>query len=238
MRKKIIASILTILFFAHQTVAFADVVVSNSGNTYVGTIKSMSDKAVEIETKDGSFQFLKSEVKQIKVGENEINPQNQPEKKKVELTEFEVPSGLNVPFNFRNELRSNELEEGNIVPIMVHDDVFVKDILVFTKGTEGMATIGEVKKSKSWGRGGKLNLSNIKIKDKFGNEHLLSPTINKEGDASNVMGKAVPIAGAVVLSPLFLFFGFKKGKQVMIKPEAVFNAYVISNKTIKITSNN
>lgn len=97
MRKKFIASILTVLFFANQGIILADVVVSNSGNVYVGTIKSMSDKALEIETKDGSFQFQKSEIKEIKeikVGIDEVNQPNQASDNKVALTEIEVPSGL------------------------------------------------------------------------------------------------------------------------------------------------
>lgn len=68
---QLICSVLSLLLLIVPSLAFADTIISNGGNTYVGKITSMSESSVEIETTDGKFQFKRSDLKEINTDQNE-----------------------------------------------------------------------------------------------------------------------------------------------------------------------
>jgi hypothetical protein len=276
MKKKLIASILILFFLVGQNVTLADVVVTDSGNTYTGKITSITPDNIEIETNDGKFILSKSKLKEMKFStennndestkvpttevknkpaeetppqkaqtvevkanlpEQVITPPVQPVVKTPSATgliDVKIPKDLVIPVSLLRSLRSDALFSGQKIPIQIFDDVKVNDIVVFKKGDEGIVIIGKARKASYFGTAGKIIIEKGQITDRFGNEYDVKLGIKKKGEDSNIAGRAVPIIGGLVLAWPFLLFGLKKGDQTEVEADTVFQAFIASDKTIKI----
>lgn len=105
---------------------------------------------------------------------------------------------------------------GDQIPFTVVDSLMDGDILLVPAGTKGVATITEIKKARSFGRKGKLEMTFDNIKAVDGTEFTAiqgQEAQDKTKDSIKAAGASV--AGAVLLGPVGLVGGaFIKGKNI------------------------
>jgi hypothetical protein len=150
------------------------------------------------------------------------------------FTEITIPSTVAIPVVFKYPVTSDQLRTGDIVPIGLNEDVYIDNILVFKKGTDGALFVDKAKGNGAFGRGGSINISGGKITDVFGNEHTIKVSGNSKGDGS-AAGVVLPILSLAILWPL-AFFAFKKGKDAVIPAGKLLYAYTTSPEVIKVKS--
>lgn len=147
--------------------------------------------------------------------------------------ELNIPSLLSVPVIFKYPVTSNQIKTGDVIPVSVNEDVYVDQTLIFKKGTDGVAFIENSKNGRSWGRGGKIEITSGRINDVFGNEHTVKISTQAQGD-SKASGKILPIVSLVVCWPL-AFFGFKKGDEAVIPAGKLVYAFTTSPLSVNIS---
>ncbi len=153
-----------------------------------------------------------------------------------EENELNIPSLLSIPVIFKYPVTSSQISTGDVLPISINEDVYVEKTLVFKKGTDGVIFIDNAKKGRSWGRGGKIEITNGKLKDVFGNDHVVKISTQAKGDSA-ASGKILPIVSLVVFWPL-AFFGFKKGDEAVIPAGKIVYAFTTEPSTGKVSSAN
>jgi len=153
---------------------------------------------------------------------------------KVEQTrEISINSGLTIPIVFAYPVNSLSIRKGDVLPIKINQDIMVNNTLLFKKGNEGIVFIEEAKPARAWGRAGLIEINSGKINDIYGNEYPITLTNHSKGNTSKA-AIILPIVSIIFLWPL-LFFAFKKGEEVSIPPGKIFNAFITSPTTIKIS---
>jgi len=152
-----------------------------------------------------------------------------------EENELNIPSLLSIPVIFKYPVTSSQISTGDVIPISINEDVFVEKTLVFKKGTDGVIFIDAAKKGRSWGRGGKIEITNGKLTDAFGNEHVVKISTQAHGDSA-ASGKILPVVGVLVFWPL-AFFGFKKGDDAVIPAGKIVYAFTTEPAIVKVSSN-
>lgn len=125
-----------------------------------------------------------------------------------------IPSLLAIPVIFQEPVTSNEIALDDIIPVVINEDIYVSDTLVFKKGTDGVVFIESRKKSNRWGSTGKIKIIKGKLTDVFGVQHDVKISENEKGD-TKPSAKILPVVGLVVFWPLRLL-GLKKGEQGII----------------------
>ena len=94
-------------------------------------------------------------------------------------SEIFVPSGLEVPVKFKESYSTQNITIETKIPIMIANDVYYKNTLIFPKGSSGYMYPTYVKKAKvAAGSFGKIKFESAYIKDVNGNEQLI--IVNKE----------------------------------------------------------
>lgn len=140
-----------------------------------------------------------------------------------------VPSGETVPITFKHPINSADVKAGDVLAIVVDEDVIINKTLSFKAGDSGVAYVEKAKGGGAWGRAGSLSISSAEIKDVNGDKHQCALSIDKKGHGKS-SGIILPIIGAVILWPL-IFFAFKKGDPVVINPGQVLYAITGSYQT-------
>ncbi len=140
-----------------------------------------------------------------------------------------VPSGETVPVTFKHPVNSADVKAGDVIAVVVDEDVIINGILSFKAGDTGVAYVEKAKGGGAWGRPGYLNISSAEIKDVNGDKHQCVLSIDKKGHGKS-SGIILPIIGLIILWPL-LFFGFKKGDPVVVNPGQVLYAITGSYQT-------
>jgi hypothetical protein len=148
-----------------------------------------------------------------------------------------IPAGTKLKVKTKKKLSSKTAKKGDIVPMVIVDDVFVNDsILVMTKGGIVSPTVKSVRKSGSFGRTGYINLdlssiesmdsTNIKVSIDSAGEKYDKKRIGMAAGASTI--------GYLVLGPIGLAGGvFVKGGEIEIPVGTEFE--VITREDCKVT---
>ena len=146
--------------------------------------------------------------------------------------ELTIPTDLSIPLVFKYPVTSSQISTGDNIQIAVNDDVYVDKTLIFKKGTEGVVFVDSSKKGRSWGRGGKIEITSGRITDVFGNEHSVKLSARAKGDSKS-SGKILPIVSLVILWPL-AFFGFKDGDDAVIPAGKLIYAFTTAPTIAKV----
>lgn len=147
--------------------------------------------------------------------------------------ELNIPSLLSIPVIFKYPVTSNQIKAGDVIQIAVNEDVYIDKTLIFKKSTDGVVFIESSKNGRSWGRGGKIEITSGRITDVFGNEHTVKISTQAQGD-SKASGKILPIVSLVVFWPL-AFFGFKKGDEAVIPAGKLVYAFTTSPLSVNLS---
>lgn len=149
------------------------------------------------------------------------------------LKTIEINNGLIIPVMFTSPVSSNNVKDGDMVGIAIYKDIFVNNILVFKKGTQGVAFIEQAKPARAWGRAGSIQINSAKISDVFGNEHVINLQSYSKGNTSKA-AVILPIVGCIIVWPL-IFFAFKKGSEVSLSAGKLYNGFIITPISVNIS---
>ncbi len=145
-----------------------------------------------------------------------------------------IPDGTEVEVQLKNSLSGQEAKVGDIVDLTVVKDVAVNGLKVIPQGASATARITAAKKAGYWGKKGNLEwkmddiqtVSGIRIPSRF------TKTVSGETRSGTVAVGAV--VTTVLLGPIGLLWGLKKGKPAVIPSGTKFSVYTDKDSTIKI----
>lgn len=138
-----------------------------------------------------------------------------------------LPDATAVRLFLMEALDSATNHAGDLVRFEVIGDVKVGDVVTIARGATAVAHVVEAEPKKSMGRAGKLNFSLDYVKAADGSNVRLRAVSAKKGDDK----KSAVIAGAVLVSPLFLIM---RGKDVSIPRGTQIMAYVDGDREVAL----
>ena len=153
-----------------------------------------------------------------------------PTNAKVDVT---VPDGTQVEIELKKTVSSEEEQEGNVVDFAVVQPVIVDGITIIRQDAAARGHIAKAKKSGRWGHQGKLDWA---MNDAVGVEGKRIPlrfTKAARGASSGGTVAIAAIATTVLLGPLGLLWGFKKGKPAIIPAGNRYTVFVHGNTVVK-----
>jgi hypothetical protein len=129
-----------------------------------------------------------------------------------------LADGTDVPLVFDEDLSSKTAAEGDLVTLVLTEDLKVGDVVVAKAGAKAQGEVTNAKKSGMMGKAGELNIRLNYLKVGTYKVHLRG-TKGKEGESGTT--------GAIVLTVLFGPIGLiKHGKNIDIKKGSALHAYV------------
>jgi hypothetical protein len=140
-----------------------------------------------------------------------------------------LPGGTTVAVSLAEPISSRSAKMGDIVPIVVSNEVDAGGFVVIPKGSSGEGTVSLVDQAGGNGHGGKLGLTMNWVYSADHGKVLLSDTNHSAGAGSDQKGAAstATILTYVLLGPLGLFaHNFVHGKDVTIDTTRVFKVFV------------
>ncbi|MCS6861774.1 MAG: hypothetical protein NZT92_15830, partial [Abditibacteriales bacterium] len=114
-----------------------------------------------------------------------------------------VPDDTLVPLEFQGPVSTRTAEEGDLVDFVVTQDVYVSGILIIAKGTPATGSVKEVKRPRTLGRNGKLEIELGSVKGVDGTLLPLEPLRSEKG-IRGISQEAVGVsaAGVVIFGPV------------------------------------
>lgn len=151
----------------------------------------------------------------------------------VEMVTVNVPDGTPVEVELVATASGQDLKVGDIVDFRVLQPVQVNGVVVVEKDAPAKARITKVKKAGHWGRAGKLDWA---MQDAVGIDGSRIPLRFTKGTAGDSKGGTVAVgavATTVLLGPIGLLWGLKKGKPAIIPAGNRYSVFVSGNIAVK-----
>jgi hypothetical protein len=149
-----------------------------------------------------------------------------------ELT-TKVTDGTEVEIQLKNTASSEELKVGDIVDFTVVRPVVVNGAIIFDKDASARARITTAKKAGHWGHAGKLEWAMQDILAADGERVPSRFTQRKIGDSKGNTVAVAAVATTVLLGPLGLLWGLKKGKPSIIPAGNRYTVFIHGDTTVK-----
>jgi hypothetical protein len=140
--------------------------------------------------------------------------------------EVTIPDGTEVVIQLKTEASGEQLKLGDIVDFVVAEPVNIGNALVFEKGAVGRAKITTAKRAGHWGKAGKLEWAMQDIQSVDGNRVAARFTKREVGDSKGGTVAVAAVATTVLLGPVGLFWGLKKGKPAIIPAGNRYSVFV------------
>lgn len=137
-----------------------------------------------------------------------------------------VDDGTPVEIELLAEASSEKMKAGDIVNFKVVQPIVYKGVVIIDKDAVAKARISEAKKAGRWGKAGKLEWV---LQDVVSVDDARIPlrfTQRNVGDSKGSTVAVAAVATTVLLGPLGLLWGLKKGKPVVIQPGNRYNVFV------------
>ena len=148
-------------------------------------------------------------------------------------TEVKVPDGTEIEIELQNNASGQELKVGDLVDFAVVRPVIVGGVTVFEKGASARARITTAKKAGRWGKAGKLEWAMQDIQAADGNRVPSRFTQRALGDSKGGTVAVAAVATTVLLGPLGLLWGLKKGKPAIIPAGNRYSVFVHGDTAVK-----
>lgn len=133
--------------------------------------------------------------------------------------------GTTIPVSVVSTINSDRLYAGDIIPIVVTEDVYIDGEKVFAEGARGTADIEKVTKSGGHGRAGYIEVKEARIKDIQGHNHNVQLGIIEKGESKRPSAIFLSIIGvALILIPFGIW---REGDPAYISGSKVFNAVLL-----------
>jgi hypothetical protein len=144
-----------------------------------------------------------------------------------------VPDGTEIEIQLQNNASGEELKVGNFVDFVVVKPVVVNGITIFEKDAGARARITTAKRAGHWGKAGKLEWAMQDVLAVDGNRVPARFTQRHIGDSKGGTVAVAAVATTVLLGPLGLLWGLKKGKPAIIPAGNRYSVFVHGDTKIK-----
>jgi hypothetical protein len=151
-----------------------------------------------------------------------------------EPVEVKVIDGQQMEVELSRAATSEGLKIGNIVDFSVTKAVVVDGFTIIEKGAPARATITTAKRAGHWGKAGKLEWVMKDVMTVDGNRIPLRFTQRTTGDSKGGTVAVAAVATTILLGPLGLLWGLKKGKPVEIPAGNLYSVFVNGDTTVKV----
>lgn len=150
-----------------------------------------------------------------------------------EPVEVKVPDGTDIEIQLTNNASGQELKVGDLVDFTVVRPVEINGVLIFNKDASARARITTAKKSGRWGKAGKLEWAMQDVQAVDGNRIPARFTQRLVGSSSGSTVAVAAVATTVLLGPVGLLWGLKKGKPAIIPAGNRYHVFVNGDTTVK-----
>lgn len=141
-------------------------------------------------------------------------------------TEVTIPDGTPMAVELLSAVSSNTAKEGDIVDFVILYPVIVSGVIVIEKNAPAKGRIVRVKKTRYWGRAGRVGWAMQDVLLVDGNRTHLRMEKKLTGDSKGGTVLAGSLVTALVFWPAVPFWGLKKGKDAVYPVGTRFEAYV------------
>jgi hypothetical protein len=147
--------------------------------------------------------------------------------------EIKVPDGTEIEIQLKSTASGEELKVGDIVDFSVVRPVIVDGATIFEKDAPARARITTAKKAGHWGHAGKLEWAMQDVQSADGNRVPARFVKRSIGDSKGGTVAVAAVATTVLLGPLGLLWGLKKGKPAIIPAGNRYSAFVSGDTIVK-----
>jgi len=144
-----------------------------------------------------------------------------------------VPDGTEIEIQLTNNASGEELKVGDVVDFVVVAPVQLNGWTIFEKGAGGRARITTAKRAGHWGKAGKLEWAMQDVMASDGNRIPARFTQRQIGDSKGGTVAVAAVATTVLLGPVGLLWGLKKGKPAIIPAGNRYSVFVHGDVKIK-----
>ncbi len=137
------------------------------------------------------------------------------------LAEMKINEGLKIPLRAETKQTSKNLKENSVINMLVAENVYQNNVLVFKKGDQASLFVANAKKAGFFGNGGELTVIDGEVYDVNGNIHPIDYRQIYSGE-DKIYPKVLTGISIFFLFPLALF-AFVKGEQAEINPAQIIN---------------
>jgi hypothetical protein len=146
--------------------------------------------------------------------------------------EMKVPDGTEIEIQLQNTLSGQEAKVGDIVDFTVVREVQLNGVTIFQRDASARARVTTSKKAGRWGKAGKLEWAMQDIQAADGNRIPARFTKRELGDSKGGTVAVAAVATTVLLGPLGLLWGLKKGKPAIIPAGNRYSVFVHGDTTV------
>ena len=154
-----------------------------------------------------------------------------------EAVDLKVVDGTEIEVSLTNNVSGQEAKLGDIVDFTVLRPVQINGVTIFDKGASARGRITTSKKSGRWGKAGKLEWAMQDVQAVDGSRVPARFTKRTVGDSSGSTVAVAAVATTVLLGPIGLLWGLKKGKAAIIPAGNRYTAFVQGDTTVKAQPN-
>jgi hypothetical protein len=147
--------------------------------------------------------------------------------------EVKVPDGTEIEIELTNNVSGQDAKIGDIVDFSAVRPVVVSGVTVIEKGASARGRITTAKKSGRWGKAGKLEWTMQDIQTVDGNRVPARFTKRTVGDSSGGTVAVAATATTILLGPVGLLWGLKKGKPAIIAAGNRYTIFVDGDTPVK-----
>jgi len=150
-----------------------------------------------------------------------------------EWVETKVADGQQFEIELARNASGEDLKVGDIVDFSVTQPVVVNNVTIIEKGAPARATITTAKRAGHWGRAGKLEWAMKDVMTADGNRVPVRFTQRLAGDSKGGTVAVAAVATTVLLGPLGLLWGLKKGKPAIIPAGNRYPVFIHGDVNVK-----
>jgi hypothetical protein len=140
--------------------------------------------------------------------------------------EVKIPDGTEVEIQLRNNLSGQDSKVGDIVDFTIVRAIQINGVTVFERDASARARVTTAKKAGRWGKAGKLEWAMQDVQAVDGNRIPARFTKRELGDSKGGTVAVAAVATTVLLGPLGLLWGLKKGKPALIPAGNRYSIFV------------
>jgi hypothetical protein len=147
--------------------------------------------------------------------------------------EVNVPDGTEMEIQLKNTLSGQDAKVGDIVDFTLVRAVQVNGVTVFERDASARARVTTAKKAGRWGKAGKLEWAMQDVQAADGNRVPARFTKRELGDSKGGTVAVAAVATTVLLGPLGLLWGLKKGRPAVIPAGNRYSVFVHGDSKVK-----
>jgi len=144
-----------------------------------------------------------------------------------------VPDGTEVQVQLKSTASGEEMKVGDVVDFVVVKPVQVNGLTIFEKDAVARARITTAKRAGHWGKAGKLEWAMQDVLAADGNRVPARFTRRHVGDSKGGTVAVAAVATTVLLGPVGLLWGLKKGKPAIIAAGNQYSVFVAGDTKVK-----